>query len=279
MTVTTTHTAGVLEVPGARLHYEVRGSGPVLVLVGAPMDASAFEPLAGLLATEHTVVTTDPRGVHRSPVADPDADSTPELRAADLSRLLAHLGAGRAAVLGSSGGAVTALALAQLHPGQVHTVIAHEPPLQELLADREERRAATEGIIAAYVSDGPGAAWARFMAAANLPAPDPGDDGSPQDGPPAGDDPVQRATEQHFFLHELRGTVTWRPDLELLRHGSTRVVVGLGEDSVGQLCDLTSAALASGLGVQPVRFPGGHLGFVEDPVAFAGRLREVLAGP
>lgn len=277
MTVTTTHTAGSLEVPGARLHYEVRGSGPVVVLAGAPMDASAFEPLAELLALDHTVVTTDPRGVHRSRVVDPDADSTPELRAADLSRLLTHLGAGRVAVLGSSGGAVTALSLAQLHPEQVHTVIAHEPPLQELLEDRRQRRDATEGIIAAYVAEGAGAAWARFMTAAGLPAPGPTGGGEPQAGPPPGDDPVQVATERHFFLHELRGTVTWRPDLELLRHVPTRVVVGVGETSGGQLCDLTSGALAAGLGVDPVRFPGGHIGFVEDPAAFAGGLREVLA--
>jgi hypothetical protein len=39
-------TTGDLVVSGARLHYEVRGAGPVLALVGAPMDASAFEPAA-----------------------------------------------------------------------------------------------------------------------------------------------------------------------------------------------------------------------------------------
>ncbi|MFG6202598.1 alpha/beta fold hydrolase [Nonomuraea sp. JJY05] len=55
------------------------------------------------------------------------------MRADDLSRLLTHLDARPATVLGSSGGAVTALALAQARPEQVHTVIAHEPPLLNLL--------------------------------------------------------------------------------------------------------------------------------------------------
>ena len=32
-------TARTLEVPGARLYHEVRGKGPLLLLVGAPMDA------------------------------------------------------------------------------------------------------------------------------------------------------------------------------------------------------------------------------------------------
>ena len=112
-------TAHTLDVPGARLYYEVRGAGPLLVLIGSPMDANAFAPLADQLSTDHTVLTTDPRGVNRSPVDDPEQDSTPELRADDLSRLLTHIDAGPAVVFGSSGGAVTALALAQTHPEQV----------------------------------------------------------------------------------------------------------------------------------------------------------------
>src|SRR5207245_8488500 len=102
-------TTTMLDVPGARLHYEVRGSGPLVMLVGAPMDAVAFAPLAEQLAADHTVLTTDPRGIHRSSVDDRDQDSTPQLRAADLAHLIAHLDAGPAAVFGSSGGAVTAL--------------------------------------------------------------------------------------------------------------------------------------------------------------------------
>jgi len=34
-------TAQTLEVPGARLYYEVRGTGPLVVLVGAPMQGRA----------------------------------------------------------------------------------------------------------------------------------------------------------------------------------------------------------------------------------------------
>src|SRR5215472_12609899 len=64
-------TARTLEVPGARLYYEVRGQGPLVVLAGAPMDAGPFGPLAELLAADYTVLTTDPRGINRSPVDDP----------------------------------------------------------------------------------------------------------------------------------------------------------------------------------------------------------------
>jgi pimeloyl-ACP methyl ester carboxylesterase len=115
-------TASTLRVPDAELYYEVRGTGPLVVLAGAPMDARSFAPLADLLATGYTVLTTDPRGVSRSPVDDPDRDSTPELRAGDLARLIEHLDAGPATALGSSGGAVSVLALARTHPDRVGTV-------------------------------------------------------------------------------------------------------------------------------------------------------------
>src|SRR4051794_26469059 len=164
-------TAGSLGVPGARLYYEVRGAGPAVLLVGAPMGADAFAPLADLLATDHTVVTTDPRGVGRSPVDDPGQDSTPELRADDLSRLLAHLGTGPAVALGSSGGAISLLALTRAHPDQLPPVIAHEPPLNKLVDDRERLRAAADGIIATYLAEGPEAAWAAFLAMAEIEAP------------------------------------------------------------------------------------------------------------
>ena len=272
-TAPTAVTAGTLGVPRARLHYEVRGAGPLVVLVGAPMGADAFSPLAGLLAGDHTVLTTDPRGVGRSPVDDPEQDSTPELRADDLSRLIAHLGAGPAVAVGSSGGAVSVLALAQAHPEQVTTVVAHEPPLSELVDDRDRLRAGTERIIATYLAEGSAAAWREFMAVGDIVVPE--DDA--HTAPPAGEpDPQAVADERHFFLHELRGTTTWQPDPAALRAVPTRVVVGIGATSAGELCDRTSRALAAALGVEPTMFPGSHIGFLEDPAAFAARFREVV---
>ncbi|GAA0946516.1 alpha/beta hydrolase [Pseudonocardia zijingensis] len=275
MTTTTQPAVGSLEVPNARLHYEVRGAGPLVVLVGAPMGAAAFAPLADLLATDHTVLTTDPRGTGRSPMTDPGQDSTPEMRADDLSRLIAHLGVGpAAAVLGSSGGAVSALALAQAHPDQVHTVVAHEPPLTELLADREQSRAATEEMIATYLAGDVVGAWVKFFAHANIVMPD----GALEQMFGGERDPQDVADERHWFAHELRPTVRWEPDVALLRGGRTRIVVGIGEESTGQICDRTSTALASALDIEPTLFPGDHIGFVGDPGAFAVRLRSVLAG-
>ena len=267
--MTGTITTGTLAADGAELYYEVRGAGPLVVLVGAPMDADAFAPLADLLAGDHTVLSTDPRGVHRSPVADRDADSTPELRADDLSRLVAHVDAGPAAVFGSSGGAVSALAFAQAHPDRVRTVVAHEPPLTELLDDRDEHRRLTERMCATYLAGDVLGAWRMFFADAGIAMP-PG----AVEHMVGARDARQAATEDHWFDHEMRPTVYWRPDVAALR--GARVVVGIGDDSAGQICDRTSRALAAALGVGPTMFPGGHTGFVDDPAAVAARLREVL---
>lgn len=263
-TGTTTSRAATLEVPGARLHYEVRGTGPRVVLVGAPMDAAAFAPLAELLAADHTVLTADPRGIHRSRVDDREADSTPELRAEDLSQLIAHVDAGPAAVLSSSGGAVTALALVQAHPEQVHTVIAHEPPLDELLADRQQLRARTEDYCATYLAG----AWKKFFDKANIAMPAE----AVQRLVGGQRDPQVVADERFWFAHELRPSTRWRPDLAALRSAPSRIIVGIEENSTAQICDQTSRALASALDIEPTMFPNGHIGFVEDPNAFADRL-------
>ncbi|HEX8630181.1 MAG TPA: alpha/beta hydrolase [Catenuloplanes sp.] len=266
-------TVATLEVPDARLHYEVRGQGPLVVLVGAPMDAQSFAPLADLLAADHTVLTTDPRGINRSTVADPDRDSTPQQRADDLSRLLARLDAGPAAALGSSGGAVSVLALAQAHPEQVHTVIAHEPPLQELLADREQLWVEAEDMIATYLAGDVRGAWVKFLSSANIDLPD-----EVLEEMIGGErDPQVVADERYQFAHMLRATTRWQPDIAALRSAATRVVVGIGEESAGQLCDRSSRALAGALGIEPTMFPGDHIGFLGDPAGFATRLRGVLA--
>ncbi|MEV5535523.1 alpha/beta hydrolase [Saccharopolyspora shandongensis] len=265
-------TVDTLRVPGAQLHYEVRGQGPLAVLVGAPMDARAFAPLAALLAADHTVLTTDPRGINRSRVDDPDQDSTPEMRADDLARLLTHLDAGPAAVLGSSGGAVSALALAQAHPELVRTAVAHEPPLTELLDDRDQLRAGTEDMIETYLAgDGLGA-WKKFLAQANIFLPDE----VVEQMAAADRDPQDIADERFQYMHMLRPTTRWRPDIAALRSAPTRIVIGIGEESGDQLCERTSKALAAELGIEPTMFPGGHIGFAEDPETFLPRLRAVL---
>jgi pimeloyl-ACP methyl ester carboxylesterase len=277
MTITDGLVSRTIDVPGARLHYEVRGDGPLLLVIGSPMAAAEFAPLAHALATDHTVVTYDPRGFAGSPVDDPDGPSNPDLRADDVAAILDDLGAPSADVFGSSGGAVTGLALVARHPGRVGTLIAHEPPLLELLPDAEEQRVATGEIVATFHAEGLHAAWMKFMVNAgfDLPAHDDGPPSEPQ-GEPV--NPEQALAEgARFFLHDLVPTTQYLPDVEALRASGSRIVVGLGAESGHLLTHRTSVAVAERLGVDTTEFPGDHGGFMGAPGEFAARLREVLA--
>jgi pimeloyl-ACP methyl ester carboxylesterase len=138
----------------SRLYYVRRGSGPLLLLIGSPMD-SGFAPLASALADRYTVVTYDPRGIANSSREDTSEDVTPAQQADDVHRLLSALGGGPADVLGSSGGALLGLALVTAHPDQLRTLVAHEPPLVELLADAARLRAEIQNIYDTYRVEGP----------------------------------------------------------------------------------------------------------------------------
>src|SRR5215207_3641835 len=89
-----------VDVPGALLHYEIRGDGPLLLVIGSPMASAEFAPLAEALASDHTVVTYDPRGYAASTVDDPDAPCSVEQRADDVNAILDDLRAEAADLFG-----------------------------------------------------------------------------------------------------------------------------------------------------------------------------------
>jgi pimeloyl-ACP methyl ester carboxylesterase len=275
MTMPINVTTRSVVVPGARLHYEIRGAGPLLLVIGSPMAAAEFAPLADALAGDWTVVTYDPRGHANSSIDDADDDATAEQRADDIAAILDDLGEQSADVFGSSGGAVTGLALVARHPGRVRTLVAHEPPLLELLPDATQQRATTEDIIDTFHTAGMHAAWYKFMVTAGFDMTGP--DGAPVEAPPEPSD-QDRAEAARFFDHELRPTTRYVPDIDALKNGSSRVLVGLGVESGRLVTHRTSVALAELLDTTPVLFPGDHGGFLGAPSEFASRLTEVLRG-
>lgn len=263
-------TSHSLDVPGARLYYEVRGSGPVLMLVGHPMGASGFVAIVPLLAEDYTVVTYDPRGFARSTIDDPDQDAEPDLLADDVRRVLEAVGNEPACVFGSSGGAVTGLALAVHYRDHVRTLVAHEPPLALLLPEAEEARAAMYEIYDIYRDDGDRAAWQRFSTFTGMNIRPQGEEAAPQ--PPFAD-----ATTERFFRHGLLPITFYELNLSALQDAPGRVVVAGGTTSKGQFAQRTAVALAERLGRSLIDFPGGHTGFASDPEDFAEVLRRTLA--
>jgi clorobiocin biosynthesis protein CloN7 len=269
-------TTRILDVAGARLYYERWGSGPLLLLIGSPMDSSGFAPLAGALADRYTVVTYDPRGIGNSSREDPSEDVTPTQQADDVHRLLSALGGEPADVFGSSGGAVVGLALVTAHPDQVRTLVAHEPPLVELLADAAQLRAEIQDIYDTYRVEGAEKAMQKFLAHAGLGAGPAQEADAPQWEPSPEQLARMRATTDQFLAHLLRPTTRYRPDIEALRTASTRIVVAGGATSKGQLANRTAMALADRLGTTVVDFPGDHGGFLAFPEQFGRLLDQVL---
>jgi len=234
------------------------------------------------------VVTYDPRGSDRSTRTDGATESTPDLHADDLHRLIDAVGGGPVDIFASSGGAVNGLALVARHPEQVRTLVAHEPPAAQVLPDRERALAAVAGIRRTYDREGFGPAMARFIAVtshqgefpadfADRPVPSPAEFGLPTE-----DDGTRGDV---LFEQNLITCTHYQPDFEALRAAPTRIVLGAGVESEGQLTYRASVEIAERLGTKPVIFPGGHGGFLDDtygmpgdPDNFAVTLREVLAG-
>jgi clorobiocin/coumermycin A biosynthesis protein CloN7/CouN7 len=268
-----THT---LDVPGARLYYERRGSGPLLLMIGSPMDSTGFASLASALAGTFTVVTYDPRGIGNSSRQDAGQDVTPGQQADDVHRLLSVLGGAPAYVFGRSGGAVVGLALVTARPGQVRMLVAHEPPVLELLPDSAQLRAQIQDIYDTYRADGADKAMAKFMTHAGLA----GASGQQADAPRWEPSPEQmarmRATTEVFLAHLIRPTTRYQPDIEALRAAPTRIVVAAGATSKGQLANRSALALAGRLGTSIAEFPGDHGGFMALPEQFARVLHQVL---
>ncbi|GEL21132.1 hydrolase [Pseudonocardia sulfidoxydans NBRC 16205] len=286
----TTHT---LATPDVDLAYDVIGplptadGRPPLLMIGQPMTAEGFTTLAAHF-TDRTVVTYDPRGLGRSVRKDGRTDHRPEVQAEDLHRLIQELGAGPVDLFGSSGGAVVGLALVTAHPGDVRTLVAHEPPAIPLLPDAAAAERARTGFFDVYNAKGGNAGMAAFIAMTSwkgeftdeyfaAPAPDPAMFGMPTEDDGRRDDPL---------LSDISWAVSsYSPDIEALLAAPTRVVAAVGEESEGVFAGRTATALAEKLGQEVTVFPshhggfaGGEFGYPGKPEEFAATLRRVLDG-
>jgi pimeloyl-ACP methyl ester carboxylesterase len=273
MTDTTHALVADLPVPGATLHYKVRGGGPLLLLLqGGDGDADGTDALAGHLAADYTVLSYDRRGLSRSPVSDPAAPVGMATHSEDASRLLAALTREPALVLGTSIGAVLGLDLISRHLGQVRLLVAHEPPVTGLLPEPGRGQAVRdqEEVEELYRREGTAAAMRKFVAVAGIRFDDREPDAAiPQPGP-------ERIANLEFFLaRDAPAVRRYQLNLPALHRAAARIVpaAGTSTQAFPRHC---AQALASELGRPLAEFPGGHNGFMLRPRGFAARLHEIL---
>jgi pimeloyl-ACP methyl ester carboxylesterase len=268
-----------LTVPGATLYCEAQGTGPSLLLVaGGNGDAEFYGALAAELSDRYTVLTYDPRGNSRSPLAGPPVAQDVPTNADDAAAVLKALAEVPALVFGSSSGAQITLDLVARYPELVRIAVAHEPPAIGLLPDREAQRAAFRRVRAEYQARGVDAAWAMFGEVTGLetgteaPRPD------PASLPPHIAEAIARtlANRPFFLEYEMVPFTEYVPDLDRLAAVPTEIVPAGGVTSRGQLAARPIRVVAEHLGTEVVDFPGGHVGYAEHPTEFATRLTDIL---
>ena len=174
-------------------------------------------------------------------------------------------------VFGSSGGAVTGLALVARYPDHVETLIAHEAPLALLLPDAEQARAGFNDIYDTFSEKGIDTTWDAFATLTGLTM-------GPQDAPahPQPPSAEEVATSTRFFEHGLLPIALYQPDFPALEAAPTRLIVAGGTASKGEFPQRTAVALADRLGLPLMNFLGGHVGFLTEPVEFASVLSRCL---
>jgi len=265
-----------IDVPGASLYHKVRGSGPfLLILQGGAGDADASEGLASRLSEHFTVVTYDRRGLSRSRLTNgcTGTASTIETHSDDAFRLLRGLTHDPAFLIGHSIGAMIALDLAGRHPECVRVLLAHEPPVAQLLADgeRHEVEHAIEEMEEAYLARGSDAALERLVTMVRL---------DPKDREPDArrprPSPYTADNLEFFFTNDAPAYKRYLLDLKALKSANTHIVVGGGAGSRGVWTRNAAERLAEQLGTEMVEFSGDHDGFGMHPKAFAARFLEIV---
>jgi hypothetical protein len=172
------------------------------------------------------------------------------------------------------------------YPNDVTTLVAHEPPLIPVLPDAEAAERARAAFRDVYEAKGVGAGMAAFIAMTSWqgeftdeyfaqPAPEPALFGMRTEDDGTRDNPL---------LSDRSWAVSsYHPDVDALAAAPTRVVIAVGEESLGTFTGRASVATAELLGQQVTVFPshhggflGGEFGYAGQPEAFAHRLRDVL---
>ncbi|MEU2424915.1 alpha/beta hydrolase [Streptomyces sp. NPDC007851] len=254
---------GTLPVDGAKLYYEVRGSGPaLLVIVGAGGDGGMYDGLAGVLSDAFTVITYDRRGNARS--TGRGVATTLAQQASDAKALIDELAGGKALVFGNSGGAIVGLTLAAQHPEAVRGLIAHEPPAVLALPEGDPEREWFNRMGELYAAKGPAATGAAFGASVR------------GEGTYAWPESMARraaGSAEQLFGTEWPMWSGFVPDYEALSKAEFPIVLGAGSADRGTYYARPSLLIAERIGAAWAEFPGIHLEFIPRPAIFGAALR------
>jgi pimeloyl-ACP methyl ester carboxylesterase len=247
----------------------VAGNGkPLLLIHGSGGDLDTFALIEAQLAVHFRVITYQRRAqtidaadrAHRLTLKDHLDDALAVLDACDDHP---------AYVFGSSAGAVIALDLLSTYPDGVLGVIAHEPPLLDVLDDKTSLRLRFENILHIEKQYGTEAACAAFFDLTGIL-------GASADAVMT---QVARAVAARPVppIREIHPVLDYVPDLRVLKTLREKLVLGVGTLHPDSIPVRATLELAKRLEMSPQAFPGNHFGYMEymdqnDP----DRFREIL---
>jgi pimeloyl-ACP methyl ester carboxylesterase len=109
---------------GVKIHYEVHGSGPVVLLThGYSVTSEMWSGQIEALSKRHTLVLWDMRGHGQSDYPDDQAAYSEVLTIGDMAALLDEVGAKRAVIGGLSLGGYMSLAFYRTHPARTRALL------------------------------------------------------------------------------------------------------------------------------------------------------------
>jgi pimeloyl-ACP methyl ester carboxylesterase len=244
------------------------------MIPGATGSAGSFQRVTERLAAHYTVVTYDRRGFSRSQLDGPqDYEHRLATDADDVRRLIEHLSDEPATIFGSSSGAIIALAVLTRHAAMVRTLIPFEPPAVRLLPDGQVWVDFFFGVYDLYRHSGIAPALEMFREHAFTES----DRHFMAEAMARKNGEERLANATYWFEHELRQYPAVDLDLAALNAHAERIVPAVGRESRGYPCYEATKALGKRLKRDVIELPGGHVGYLSQPAAFAHELLQALA--
>lgn len=146
-------------VDGTEIKYDVRGSGPVLLLLHAfPLGLFMWDPQAEALSPAHRVARFDARGFGGSALGS--QPFTMDRIADDAAAVLDALAVEKAVVGGCSMGGYAALAFARRHPRRLAGLVLQDTRAG---ADSDEAKANRITLAARVLAEGAAVAVEAFL--------------------------------------------------------------------------------------------------------------------
>ncbi len=263
-------TGRLLELNGARIYHEVRGSGPsVLFISGATGDGGHFERVAELLSDEFTVVTYDRCANSRSPRPDGWESTSTEEQSENAAGLIEALGLAPTVIFGNSAGAIIGLDLVIRHPELVRGAILHEPPVTAGMSNPEQMMGAIQQVVEGGMQrggprGGVEAFW-RFVA---------GDETFENLDPQLRERMLGNG--ETFIGTELGVFTSYRPNEATLAAVEVPVRVMVRTENAPPFYGEAARWLADRLNVELERLHGGHTPYFDRPEEMAETLRPLL---